>query len=70
MDAMQQQAMAKGMQERLITRKRKLEAALARIDAGRYGLCCQCGNVIETERLDADPAAIFCPDCAAERENH
>ena len=33
MDAMQQQAMAKGMQERLITRKRKLEAAPARMDA-------------------------------------
>lgn len=68
MDAMQQQAMAQGMRERLALRQRKLEAALARIEAGRYGLCCGCGTMLKPERLDADPAAVFCADCAAERE--
>ncbi len=68
MDAMQQQAMAQGMRERLLQRKRKLEAALARIDAGTYGRCCQCSTEIETERLKVDPASVFCPECKAERE--
>jgi DnaK suppressor protein len=69
MDAMQQQAMAQGLRERLALRKRKLEAALARLESGRYGLCCQCGAALEAERLDADPSAVFCADCAAEREH-
>ena len=68
MDAMQQQAMAKDLQERLLMGKRKLEAALARMESGTYGRCCQCQLELEAERLDADPAAVFCTDCAAERE--
>lgn len=66
MDAMQQQAMARGMQERLAMQKRKLEAALARIDAGTFGRCCQCDAEIEPERLEGDPAAVFCFDCVME----
>lgn len=69
MDAMQQQAMAQGIRERVALRKRKLEAALARLEAGRYGLCCECGAALEQKRMDADPAAVFCADCAAEREH-
>jgi DnaK suppressor protein len=67
-DALQQQALAQGLLERLNIRKRKIEAALSRIDAGTYGRCCACQCELEPERLDADPAAVFCPDCAAERE--
>jgi DnaK suppressor protein len=67
-DALQQQALAKGLLERLGVRKRKLEAALTRIDAGTYGVCCGCQSDMEPERLGADPAAVFCPDCAQERE--
>jgi DnaK suppressor protein len=68
MDAMQQQAMAQGTRWRLDIRRRKVEAALARITAGTYGLCCECGLRLSDERLSADPAAVFCADCAAERE--
>jgi DnaK suppressor protein len=68
MDALQQQAMAKGTRERLLTRQRRLEAALARIEAGTYGHCCACHEPLTPQRLDADPAAVFCADCAAERE--
>jgi DnaK suppressor protein len=67
-DAMQQQAMAQGLRERLLLRKRKLEAALARIDADTFGRCCQCGAEIEAARFNADPATVFCSDCMAERE--
>lgn len=68
MDAMQQQAMAQGMRARLATQKRRLEAALARIDAGSFGSCCQCGAELEPARLQADPTTVFCPECVAERE--
>ncbi|PKO61115.1 MAG: molecular chaperone DnaK [Betaproteobacteria bacterium HGW-Betaproteobacteria-18] len=64
MDAMQQQAMAQATLQRLRTRQRKLEAALNRVDAGSYGLCCQCQETIEPERLQADAAAVFCSACA------
>lgn len=69
MDAMQQQALAKGVTERMNLRRRKLEAALARLDAGTYGQCCACQDEIGQERLAADPAAVFCADCADERES-
>ena len=69
MDAMQQQAMAQELRARLITSRRRLQAALARIDAGSFGHCCQCDAELDPNRLAHDPAAVFCPDCVAEREN-
>lgn len=68
MDAMQQQAMAQGMRERLLLQQRKLEGALARIAAGTFGQCCQCDEDINVQRLAGDPAAVFCIDCMIERE--
>ncbi|MGL1832074.1 TraR/DksA family transcriptional regulator [Rhodocyclaceae bacterium SMB388] len=68
MDAMQQQAMAQGIMTRLDVRRRKLQAALARVQSGEFGLCCQCGAELEAERLRHDPSAVFCADCMAERE--
>lgn len=67
-DALQQQALAQGLMERLVIRKRKIEAALARLDSSTYGLCCACHSDLERERLNADPAAVFCQECAAERQ--
>ena len=66
MDAMQQQAMAAGLAERLRTEIRKTEAALDRVANGSYGECCRCGAEIPAARLAADPAAPFCTDCANE----
>lgn len=37
-------------------------SALARIENGSYGSCSVCGNPIEKERLDADPAASTCKE--------
>lgn len=68
-DAIQQQAMAIGFQNRLQLRKRKLEAALNRIAAERFGLCCECQDELEMERLEADPATVFCAACASHRES-
>jgi DnaK suppressor protein len=41
-----------------------VEAALARRDAGGYGMCETCGEPIGTERLAVRPAARTCIDCA------
>jgi RNA polymerase-binding protein DksA len=40
----------------------EIEAALARIDSGTYGLCSVCGGPIGEERLEAVPYATLCID--------
>jgi DnaK suppressor protein len=45
-----------------------IDAALARIDAGTYGTCVNCGRVIAPERLEAMPWATLCIDCKREEE--
>lgn len=39
--------------------------AIARLDAGGYGICTSCGDVIAVERLNALPAAAECINCAS-----
>jgi DnaK suppressor protein len=41
-----------------------LDSALARLDAGDYGSCANCGRPIATGRLLARPTARTCIDCA------
>jgi RNA polymerase-binding transcription factor DksA len=41
-----------------------VEAAVARREAGDYGVCEVCGRPIAAERLAARPAARTCIDCA------
>ena len=43
-----------------------LDAALARLDAGTYGVCAGCGRPIAAERLAAHPATTRCVACAQE----
>lgn len=38
----------------------EIDAALARIDAGTYGLCERCGEPIDADRLEALPWATLC----------
>jgi DnaK suppressor protein len=66
MDAMQQQAMASGIKERLLVKKRRLEAARIRLDADEFGYCCLCGDVMSIERLQADLGTPFCAACQDE----
>lgn len=44
---------------------RQVNRALARLDAGRYGECAQCGEAIDTRRLAALPYADRCVRCAS-----
>jgi DnaK suppressor protein len=41
----------------------EIEAALARIRDGSYGICIDCGGEIGRARLKADPRAKRCPAC-------
>mgnify|MGYP002684592490 CR=1 FL=1 len=43
----------------------EVDAALARVDAGAYGICVACGGPIAPGRLAARPMATLCIACAA-----
>ena len=45
-----------------------IDAALARVDAGEYGVCIDCETEIDSKRLAALPFALLCTDCATRRE--
>lgn len=68
MDAMQGQAMAQASEQRRVAQVRRLRHARARLNDGRYGECADCGEWIATARLQADPATLYCRDCASARE--
>ena len=68
MDALQAQAMAKASGERRVIMLRKIAAALKRLDEGDYGLCQSCEEAINPKRLEVDPTAQLCIQCAARAE--
>ena len=68
MDAMQAQAMSKETGRRRRQKLIQIEAALRRIDENDYGMCQECGEDIATARLEADPTALLCIECASARE--
>ncbi len=41
----------------------QVNAALARIEAGTYGICANCGKQINPARLQARPFSTLCIDC-------
>ena len=69
MDAMQAQAMAASAKRRRAQKLRQIEAALRRIDDEEFGFCQSCDEPINPKRLDFDPTARFCIDCASQRES-
>jgi DnaK suppressor protein len=68
MDAMQAQAMARASAERRAAALQRVKAALKRIEAGDYGFCTACEEPIDPRRLEFDPAAAVCIDCASRLE--
>ena len=51
------------------TELREIEAALARIAAGTYGICEDCAEPIDHARLEAAPAATRCVECQRKHEH-
>ena len=45
-----------------------IDAALARMESGEYGICVDCEIDIDLRRLKALPFAVLCTDCATRRE--
>jgi DnaK suppressor protein len=50
------------------TQLARIEEALARMDAGTYGACVECGELIERARLEARPQSLMCLECQRARE--
>ncbi|MGM0482698.1 MAG: TraR/DksA family transcriptional regulator [Patescibacteria group bacterium] len=49
-----------GILDNLETRYANVKDALTRMEDGTYGICAVCGEEIEEERLEANPAAATC----------
>ena len=64
MDALQGQAMNNAIAARRQQALTRIESALQRIEEGEYGFCLKCGEEIAEKRLELDPAATVCADCA------
>ncbi|BAJ02763.1 TraR/DksA family transcriptional regulator [Shewanella violacea] len=47
----------------------QVDAAVCQLDIGLYGLCSDCENEIETERLDINPVEQRCTQCAKSHEH-
>jgi YteA family regulatory protein len=48
----------------------RVNEALARFEAGNYGICEDCGRDIDLERLEALPYTTLCIECQREEEDH
>src|SRR5258706_13615474 len=45
----------------------EVRKSLARIKVGKYGICENCGNMIDTDRLMVYPQALRCVNCEKKR---
>lgn len=63
--------MLQSISEKDVNRLNLINAALARIEVGKYGLCMKCGKQIPEPRLEYIPYAVLCVECksADERRN-
>ncbi len=68
MDALQAQAMAQASRHRREEMLRGIDAALKRLDDDEFGYCEECGDDINPKRLEFDPTALLCIDCASKAE--
>lgn len=68
MDALQMQEMSKETARRRGIERKRIDAALARMETDEYGVCVRCGEEIGAKRLALDPTAPNCIDCAEHRD--
>lgn len=67
-DAMQHQQVALARRKHMAVQQQQLRSALARVDAGTYGLCLECDEPIGYARLRARPETPLCRRCQQARE--
>lgn len=65
MDALQGQAMAQATAARRAARRQRIAAAFARMEAGEFGYCVECGEEIAPARLELDLTVPTCIGCAS-----
>jgi RNA polymerase-binding transcription factor DksA len=53
----------RALRERAERELAQVDEAVARLDAGTYGICVACGRPIDPERLEALPWALYDLDC-------
>lgn len=63
-----QQQISFSIREKEMTKLKRIEAALGRIEEGVFGLCVESGEEIEPRRLENQPWAEFCIEVAEEHE--
>lgn len=63
-----ERALEFALDERETTHLAAVESALARIEAGTYGDCVDCGEPITAARLHATPEAARCVHCQEKAE--
>jgi DnaK suppressor protein len=49
-------------------RLQQIEAALVRLENGKFGSCASCGKRIADDRLEAIPYAVMCVSCKSKSE--
>ncbi len=56
------------IREKEMTKLRRIDAALERVEEGVYGICIESGEDISEKRLKTQPWAEFCLEVAEEKE--
>ncbi len=56
-----------GIVDNLRVMLESVDAALAKVAAGSYGLCELCGRPIDDDRLEFRPTSRLCVDCKSKR---
>lgn len=68
MDAMQAQQMALAADRQRQAQIARIRRALKQMEEGDFGYCVECGTQIPDGRLEADPAAHLCVNCASAKD--
>ncbi|MCK4588572.1 TraR/DksA C4-type zinc finger protein [Candidatus Woesebacteria bacterium] len=61
-------ARVSAIKEQLDKKAIQTKKALTRVKVGKYGICEDCGKMINTDRLMVYPEATLCVKCEAKRE--
>ncbi|HCR35614.1 hypothetical protein A2130_00815 [Candidatus Woesebacteria bacterium GWC2_33_12] len=56
------------IKEELNRKSKQIKKALERVKIGKYGICEDCGKMIDTDRLAVFPEATMCVSCEKKRE--